>query len=448
MPRVRRAVLFLLVLAIQVGRIAGQQPIPAGGEFQVNTYTPNEQYHPSVSSDGAGGFVVTWMSWGSNGPDTSQGGILGQRFAADGQPAGEEFQVNSYTTNYQSHPAVSPGGAGSFVVAWDSYGSSGTDTSDYSIQGQRFAADGSPIDDQFQVNSYTTGFQIRPAVSPYASGFVIVWANDDFISAYRSIRGQRFAADGSPSGAEFQVNTYETTSSQGNAAVGSDGAGGFVVTWNSVGSPGDDTSQASVQARRFGPTGLPVGGQFQVNTYTTSVQGLSSVGPDGAGGFVVVWQSSGSSGTDTSLESIQGQRFTAGGSPVGEEFQVNTYTTFDQTRPAVAASGALGFLITWESNGSYGSDSSALSVQGQRFLADGSRAGDEFQVNTYTDWLQRRPAVSPSGDGGFVIVWESYDSGGADTELTGIQGQRYTLPDIFSDGFESGDTSAWSTTVP
>jgi hypothetical protein len=54
---------------------------------------------------------------------------------------------------------------------------------------------------------------------------------------------------------------------------------------------------------------VPEGAQFQVNTYTTINQGYPSVATDADRDLVVIWQSSGSSGTDTSGYSIQGQRF-------------------------------------------------------------------------------------------------------------------------------------------
>ncbi len=39
-------------------------------------------------------------------------------------------------------------------------------------------------------------------------------------------------------------------------------------------------------------------------------------------------------------------------------------------------------------------------------------------------------------------------SSGSDSSLQSIQGQRYAAIAIFADGFDSGDTSAWSVTVP
>ena len=53
--------------------------------------------------------------------------------------------------------------------------------------------------------------------------------------------------------------------------------GDFVVVWSSLGSTGNDTSERSVQARRFASDGTPLTGDLQVNTYTTSTQRRNSV---------------------------------------------------------------------------------------------------------------------------------------------------------------------------
>lgn len=47
----------------------------------------------------------------------------------------------------------------------------------------------------------------------------------------------------------------------------------------------------------------------------------------------------------------------------------------------------------------------------------------------------------------FVVTWTSLGSNGDDSSGHSIQGQRYVLP-LFADGFESGDLSAWSHSVP
>ena len=212
--------------------------VPAGSEFQVNSYTTDGQYRPSVAMATDGTFVVVWESRGSPGNDSSQQSIQGQRYASDGSPQGAQFQVNSYITSFQLSPSVAAAPDGNFAVVWESNGSSGTDDGSTSIQGQRYASNGSAQGSQFQVNTYITGNQ-----------------------AHRRSRRR-------PSG-------------------------DFVVAWDSYGSPGTDTSDASIQAQRFASNGSPQGAQFQVNSYTTSYQYVPAVATAPDGDFVVVWESHG-----------------------------------------------------------------------------------------------------------------------------------------------------------
>ena len=55
-----------------------------GDEFRVNTYTSNSQYDPSITSLADGGFIVAWESSGQDGDGY---GIYAQRFDASGAPA-------------------------------------------------------------------------------------------------------------------------------------------------------------------------------------------------------------------------------------------------------------------------------------------------------------------------------------------------------------------------
>jgi hypothetical protein len=105
------------------------------------------------------------------------------------------------------------------------------------------------------------------------------------------------------------------------------------------------------------------------------------------------------------------------------------------------------FVVVWESFGSDGGDTSNTSIQGQRYDASGSPLGGQFQVNTYTTSGQRYASVASNETGDFVVVWHSYGSDGGDTSGYSIQGQRHRVP-IFTDGFESGSTSSWSAVVP
>ena len=125
----------------------------------------------------------------------------------------------------------------------------------------------------------------------------------------------------------------------------------------------------------------------------------------------------GSAGTDTSCGSIQGQRYDSAGAPQGGEFQVNSYTTSDQSFPAVASDAAGNFVVVWKSDGSAGTDTSACSIQGQRYDSAGAPQGGEFQVNSYTTGDQRYPAVASDAGGNFVVVWQSYGRPGRTRRL-------------------------------
>src|SRR5262245_47228498 len=80
----------------------------------------------------------------------------------------------------------------------------------------------------------------------------------------------------------------------------------------------------------------PHGTEFQINTYTTFSQVAPSAAMASDGSFVVVWDSHFHHLTDTH-EDIQGQRYASDGLPLGGEFKVNTYMTSRQYQPSVAA---------------------------------------------------------------------------------------------------------------
>ena len=446
----RLSILGTAGLLLVAGTALAQEADPLGDQFQVNTYTTDSQDKPIVAADADGNFVVVWESRGSSGTDTSSTSVQAQRYDASGTTAGGEFQVNLYTTSTQETPDVAMDAQGNFVVVWSSDGSSGTDTDGYGIQAQRYDASGTLAGGEFQVNSYTTGEQYGSGIALDSQGnFVVVWHSRGSYgtdTSSWSVQAQRYDAGGTAVGTQFQVNSY-TTGWQNDPAVALDSEGDFVVVWTSDGSSGTDTNYASVQAQRYDASGTPVGGQFQVNSYTTLYQFDPAVALDSEGNFVVVWTSDGSSGTDTSFASVQAQRYDASGTPVGGEFQVNSYTITNQENPGIAFDAQGNFEVVWQSRGSYGTDTSMGSIQGQRYDASGTAVGGQFQVNSYTTAYQFDPAVALDPQGNFVVVWSSDGSSGTDTSSTSVQAQRFTNPTIYADGFESGDTSAWSSTV-
>ena len=87
-------------------------------EFQVNTYTPNRQKTSRVAHLADDTFVIAWQSENQDG---SGYGIFARRFTSTGVGLSPEFQVNSYTLDDQRFPRLNAGAGTRFVVVWDEW---------------------------------------------------------------------------------------------------------------------------------------------------------------------------------------------------------------------------------------------------------------------------------------------------------------------------------------
>lgn len=214
-------------------------------EFQVNTYTTSSQNSASVAMDTDGDFVIVWRSYGQDGAGN---GIVARRFDQAGMAVGVEFLVNQFTPGQQNAPSVSMDGNGAFVVAWESGAQEGA-TFGYGVYARRYDSAGMALGDEFHVNTYTTDAQRVPAVAVDMDGdFVITWASRLQDGSLYGIYAQAYSSGGTAEGNEFKVNTT-TTASQFNPAVAIDSDGDFVVTWQS---DQQDLGGFGIYAQRFG----------------------------------------------------------------------------------------------------------------------------------------------------------------------------------------------------
>ena len=377
-----------------------------GSEFRVNTYTTYNQQAISMAMDADGDFVVAWKSYGQgDGED-----IYAQRYNADGSTAGSEFMVNTYTSSTQNKLAIAMDADGDFAVTWVSYYQ---DNGMRNVYAQRFNADGTVAGSEFLVNTTTTGWQESPSIAMDADGdFAVAWVSSGQDGSSGGIYAQRYSADGSTAGGEFAVNTY-TTDSQSSPSIAMDAGGDFVISWNSW---NQDGSGLGIYAQRYNADGNAAGGEFAVNTTISGFQESPSIAMDADGDFVIAWHSY---GQDGDVNGIYARRYNANGSAAGGEFQVNTYTSSHQYRPRTAMDADGDFVVAWQS---FNQDSGTYGVYAQRFNANATMAGSEFKVNTYITDKQRNSAVAMDADGDFVIAWESI---GQDGSGVGIYAQRY-----------------------
>ncbi len=421
-----RGVSFLAVVLTPLA-LAAQVP-PFTGEIQVNAYTTGSQNVPAVASAGDGSFVVVWES---DAQDGSKFGVFGQLFDSSGAKAGAEFPANTYTTGTQGNPAVASAPNGDFIVVWQTVLLAAEGGPRDHIYGQRFhasAAGPTKVGSEFQVNAETTtSHQLTASVGTDALGnFVVVWLNSDAFQY--EVFGQRFDASGAKVGAQFQVNTYTTGDrSRPRIAVAPDGK--FVVVWHGYGTGG----QYGVFGQRFFASGARSGGEFPVNTFTSGIERYPAVGMDRSGNFVVAWEGT---NQDGSAVGIFAQRFSAGGEKVGGEFQVNTYTTSYQDLASLAVGPSGDFLVSWTSAGE---DGSLDGIFGQRFDRRGQPIGGEFPINTHTFQRQGSSAVASDG-GGFVVAWDSYFQEGSSYGV--FARRQYLRPETLAVDPQKNDLSS------
>jgi len=382
--------LLLFVLAIGgFGAPAGGE-IEAGPQFQVSDATTGNVYEgqPSVASDADGNFVVVWRGdYEYYGPPYGRL-IQGRRFGADGTPRGYQFQVSNTATGYayESRPSVAADEDGNFVVVWRDY--------QYYygrlIRGRRFAADGTPRDDQFQVNSTRIrySYYVQPSVASDADGdFVVVWHDYQYPGPPVGfvVQGRRFGADGTPGGPQFQVGSITTGYAyEREPSVAADADGNFVVVWSDYQGYGPPYGFL-IQARRFAAHGTPGGPQFQVSNVTDyAYERQPSVAADPDGDFVVVWRDY----QDPDGQVIQGRLFASNGTPGGPQFQIEV-------------------------------------IQGRLFASDGTPDGPQFQVGSASYYSGE--SVASDADGDFVVVWRGYQERPDQPYGHLIQGRQFTV---------------------
>lgn len=357
-------------------------------EFRVNATTAGAQVQQDMAKLNDGGYVVVWSSPAAEGGST---GVYAQRYAADGTPVGGETRIGTNTANDQAQPSVAGLADGGYVIAWASLDSSGTaDGNGLGIYLQRFAADGSPLNTQQQVNTVSLLSQAAPHVAGLAGGgYVVTWLfgkdiGNAFPGSIPGVMARRYSADGAAAGPEQEVSSNFWVSDSTIVALND---GGYVIAW-------EVTSKTTiyVYTRRFDANGVEVGGVNQVSNWG----GRPALTALGDGGYLITWQS---------LDGLlKAQRYAADGAVVGSEVVIGPAGAYGQS---VAALDDGSYVVAW-----YSGDPNDHDVYARRYAADGSPLGSVTRINQTTASDQTAPTVTAAGDGGFTVTWRSLDQDG------------------------------------
>ena len=401
-----------------------------GGETRANSSTantqslqPGSQKQVAVALDGS--YVVVWASDHASAGNSE---IYARRFNANGTAATGEIQVNTTTSGTQNTPAVACDASGNFVVMWQGADASGTGTF-----ARRFAADGTALAAQFQVNTTTAGDQREGAIAMTADGrFVIGWSSEG---------GQ----DGSGSGAYVRLYNAAGTAQTGEVRVNSTTAGNQYMDSLAMTSDGGfiavgsgeniDGSGMGAFYRRFDSSGAAIdASQITASTTTSGDQSYVSIGTAPDDRFTISWSSAGQDGSGVG---VYVQRFNADGTRLGSEFRANSTTANDQHRSSVAMDVDGRIVVAWDSASQ---DGSGLGVYRREFNWDGSSNGSETRVNTTTTNNQTNASVAMNALGQYVVAWSGEGTG----DTSGVFVQRYSaalVVDTTSDVADGTTTS-------
>jgi hypothetical protein len=376
-----------------------------GDETRVNSYTSGEQNKPTITSLNGGGYVVTWHT---NGADGSSWGVAGQVYDADGEPIGEEFVANTYTAGEQYYPQVAGLEDGTFVITWFS---NAQDGDGYGVYAQHFDSEGYKLGNETLISSgEDKGHQGYPDISALKDGgYVITWESNGEESNSYDIKAKRFDSSGNVVDTkeydyvaveEHQVSSYDAEDQQ-SIEMTTLSDGGYIAVWQSdfQGS----AAESGIFAQRYDKDGNAIGDELQISEYGKDAAPVVTELPDG--GFSVAWQSKDEDGSGIG---IQTKFFDSANQQVGDVQQVNTYTNSDQSEPEMTTLDNGNVVITWQSNAQDGSN---LGVYSQMFSASGEKIGNETQVNTYTSSHQYQPDITNLNDGGYMVTWTSYQEG-------------------------------------
>jgi len=277
------------------GDTPSDTPVAITADIQAETFV-GTQNDPAIAALDNGGYVVVWTSDGQvNGLD-----VFGQRFDAQGNKVGSEFQINDTNAGDQSDVAVTTISGGFAVTFTDDSGSN------EDIIFRRYN------------NNAVAQNQFDSVLTELAGGRVAVaYTNGQGDDIQTSIfnAGNNLATG---PGALIVNNTSISTSGFGGAITAlSDG--NYAIVW--------ENQNGQIRYQRISANRTSVGSE--VNISGSNGEASPSVIELANGNLLVTWLDS--SGDDGDLQGIRGTIIQQNGTTVVADFTLNTTTAGDQS---------------------------------------------------------------------------------------------------------------------
>lgn len=290
----------------------------------------HSQWDPRITSDGAGGAIVTWRDTRTTNLD-----VYAQRVDAAGNTLwtadGVLLCSNPFTQNY---PVPVGDGAGGAIVVWEDHRAVGD-----GAYAQHVNASGNLLWGASGVGLGSLGAQRPDIVTDGAGGAIAAWS-DTRIFGNRDIYVQRVDASGNVLWTPDGVPICLSTGDQVDVQLTPDGAGGAVLAWQDqrVGPP-------DIYAQRVNATGNAVWTPNGAPVCTaTDGQYAPHLVSDGNGGAAITWYDR---RAGLNNYNIYAQQIDALGNPACVFNGVAVCAaTGDQLLPQLAI-GAGGAIIAW-----------------------------------------------------------------------------------------------------
>jgi hypothetical protein len=408
---ISRSLLFFAVVPTLVVCADAHAQTPLESELQVNTRTELTQDSQQVAVGRDGSFAVAWVH--TEGETTPYTPVIAVRFySRQGLPLGPEHLSAGASGEYRHSPFVTTTPSGGFqvlAIRYDLEQLLGLDLERYSAAGEAL---GGPV----TVAPPDRTMLLTNVVRTSVGRLVLSWiTNQDF--PRREVKVLKLSPRGFVLGDELTISADpENPLYVGDVEV--DGAGNAVVVWSGeCGSFGQE--HCDVFAQRLSYSGDKLGDPIRVNTETQGLQEAANVAVAPDGSFLVVWHSAPGYPEDR-LTNLFGQRFSAAGDKLGEEFQINSTVGPTQWNPQATADPSGNYLVVWPrlhpENGFYG-----WHIRGRLYRPDGRPVAREFQINSRNTFNEfPEPKAAFGGNGTFVVVWNADDG-----DFDGVFGQRF-----------------------
>ena len=423
MNPMKRSILTLTILSLVAATpVWADQAM--GPEIPISVLD-NQQYNPHVAYNSIRDqYLVVWQNFWGGSRD-----IYGRRLDGEGNLL-SYFTISTGTFD-RVQPAVAYDPLNDrYLVVW-SYDFHGNG-SDWDLYGRLIPWNGPDGGlTEFPIETSTrTQDSSEVAFALAQQEFMVVWNNRGG-GVPIDIEGARMQLNGNliPGGLVL-VASGATDRTNPDIAYNLD-RNEYLVTYDDLG--------ANILATRLTGNGVILGGgEFGIATWP-SPESKPSVAACGGGTdrYFVAWQSQ----VSATNNDVYGRFVTGDGVPDGAPLRF-PYHTMDEQEPEVTCrNGSAEFLVVWEEQYSTG----AFGIRGSRVFPNGTLS---FPFAVRPVWVgETGVATMPAavgGEQGYLVVWEHDRQG---TSYQDIHGKMVWGP-LFADGFESGNTNAWSAVSP